>query len=394
MKTFLKVTCVFIVVVAIVVFCLMNYNYLRSLFVSNSLPEYEMEIIDDYDSADIHRYKRSDFDVEKKELLLSSLIDSLEVIKLDNENDDALIGNRANPIVSDSYIGIYSEGAYQLFDRKNGTFLRNIGSVGQGPGEYAYVYNHFIDEENNRIYLNDISNNLLEYDLNGKFIQKIKVLNGVRKYRFIVKGDTITSFIMAFIGDSISVQTSDKQGNIFATAPARVFTTPSYDLEIFIQNNGVTPIGYYHVASPVYYTYDEKQHQLVPMFAFDKESLGYVSVIDLPSRYLFGFNKIEGEGMNAHYRTYEYAQVFKSNGEITKVNLKNDFLGGIPFLPNYFLNGYYLQVIKTYLLREQLKKVLDKKDLDVRLSNYLQELYDSLSDEDNDVVLCGKLKEM
>ena len=394
MKIFFKITAVIIVFLAIVVFCLMNYNDQRSLFVSDSASEYQTKVIDEYDSENIRRYKRSDFDVEKKDLLLSSLIDSLEVIKLDND-DDALIGNNLKAIISDSYILVYSinERECKLFDRKTGTFLRHIGSEGQGPGEYAYVYDQVIDEKNNRVYLGDVNNkSILEYELNGKFIQRIKLFKEIKKFRFIVTGDTITSFIMPFIGDSIAVQISDKQGNVLATAPARVLTTPDFSWEIFIENNGVTPIGYSHVLSPVYYTYDEKRYQLVPIFSFDKESLGYVSVVDLPNRYLFGFNKIQGEGMNAHYRSYEYAQVLKSNEEITKVDPLNDFLGGISFSPANFSNGYYLQVMKAYYFREQLKKVLDEKKLDVRLSNYLQELYDSMSDEDNDVVLCGKLK--
>ena len=395
MKIFFKIAGVVIVFLVIVVLCLMNYNYLRSLFVSDTALKYQVEIIDDYDSADIRRYKRSDFDVKKKDLLLSSLIDNWEVIKLDNDNDNALIGNNLRAKVSDSYILVYSinECECKLFDRKTGTFLRHIGAERPGPREYAFLYYYAIDEKNNCIYLKDgMSSSLLEYNLNGKFVQKIKVLESNRKFRFVVKGDTITSFIMSFVGDSIGVQTSDKQGNVLSTAPARVFVTPDFSWEVFIENNGVTPIGYYHVASPVYYTYDTKQHQLVPMFAFDKESFDYVSVVDLPNCYLFGFNKLQGEGMNAKFRIYEYAQVLKSNGKITKVNLLNDFLGGIPFLPDCFNNGYYLQVIKTYLLREQLKKVLDEKKLDTQLSNYLQELYDSISDEDNDVVLCGKLK--
>ena len=38
------------------------------------------------------------------------------------------------------------ETPFKLFDRATGKFLRNIGNIGRGPGEYRYISMAQIDE--------------------------------------------------------------------------------------------------------------------------------------------------------------------------------------------------------------------------------------------------------
>lgn len=101
-------------------------------------------------------------------LPLSYFIEDLDIVKLDNK-DEALVRN-SSVTVSDNYILIHCSQniPFKLFDRK-GKFLRNIGSVGNGPGEYTQVGPFQLDEKHDRIYLMPWNaTKLITYNLNGE----------------------------------------------------------------------------------------------------------------------------------------------------------------------------------------------------------------------------------
>lgn len=90
---------------------------------------------------------------QKKNIPLDLLVDDFNVIKLDNSIEDAFIGKSFPKLhLSTNYIGVtcYSSFPMKLF-RRDGTFIRHIGSIGQGPGEYAVIDDINIDEKNDRI---------------------------------------------------------------------------------------------------------------------------------------------------------------------------------------------------------------------------------------------------
>ena len=119
-----------------------------------------------------------DFDkiIKNKNVPLDLLVDSLVTIPIHNFNDEGLIGYRLLPIhFSDNYfcISAYSHFPLKLYD-KNGFFVRNIGNIGQGPGEYAVVDNIYMDEKHDRIYILPFSvDYILEYDFMGNFYGNI-----------------------------------------------------------------------------------------------------------------------------------------------------------------------------------------------------------------------------
>ncbi|WP_257005638.1 6-bladed beta-propeller, partial [Tannerella forsythia] len=105
------------------------------------------------------------------ELPLSQLLESLEIIPL--ENKDEAFSKIGVIYISDNYIGCqpYDQSPYKLFDRK-GKFIGDIGAIGQGPGEYRNVYFSQINEKKERIYI--VSHNakkILTYDLKGIFLE-------------------------------------------------------------------------------------------------------------------------------------------------------------------------------------------------------------------------------
>lgn len=71
-----------------------------------------------------------------------------------------------------------------VFD-KNGRFIRRIGAVGQGPGEYVGIADSSIDFDKKEVYLFDSSNSRINrYDLlSGKFIKSVSIdRSGFRSY--------------------------------------------------------------------------------------------------------------------------------------------------------------------------------------------------------------------
>ena len=134
-------------------------------------------------------------DVNKAEvettLPLEMIADDYQVIKLDKEAEEYSILSDA--FITEGYIGIsnYSNEPFRLF-KKDGTFLRQIGALGEEEnGKYRVVSNAQIDEANNRIYImpenikevpmskRKIERKapiLLAYDLKGNFLHEIPLV--------------------------------------------------------------------------------------------------------------------------------------------------------------------------------------------------------------------------
>ena len=107
------------------------------------------------------------------DLPVSQLLEDFRIVRLDNR-DEALI-KREFVSAYDNYIctGGTSQEPCRLFD-KTGQFLCQIGANGQGPGEYWAVYDDYVDEANNRIYLMPWNaKSVLVYDLEGQYLSDI-----------------------------------------------------------------------------------------------------------------------------------------------------------------------------------------------------------------------------
>jgi hypothetical protein len=109
---------------------------------------------------------------------MSSIFRKAKAIRLE-ETDYAVIGEINNMQVFDNYIFILDiDKAKKLFMfDKNGKYLRQIGSLGQGPGEYVYITDFCLDTINREIYVLDSSKKMLyKYNFDsGKFIGSINM---------------------------------------------------------------------------------------------------------------------------------------------------------------------------------------------------------------------------
>ena len=112
----------------------------------------------------------------KQELSLpfSNYFKSAEIIILET-NADCLIGRIEEFQVFDECIYIldaHIANSLFVFDIE-GRFIRKIGRVGRGPGEYIKLLDFTLDTENRFIYLLDFGQRIHKYSLDGAYIQTI-----------------------------------------------------------------------------------------------------------------------------------------------------------------------------------------------------------------------------
>jgi hypothetical protein len=107
-----------------------------------------------------------------KSIFISNVGKNLEYIFLET-NQSSLIGEIDQITLSDSNIYVSDTKKILQFDIL-GKFIRQIGNNGRGPGEYSYVMDICIDQNNENIFILSYPK-LLEFDFKGNFIKTFKI---------------------------------------------------------------------------------------------------------------------------------------------------------------------------------------------------------------------------
>ena len=122
-------------------------------------------------------YYTIDLDGKKEPFIrMSSYFKNLRTIILET-HDDSLIGDINELQVFDGRIFVLDRRIAKrlfIFD-VDGRFIRKIGSVGQGPGEFIGVQDFTLDPENHIIYLLDQGNRIHKYAIDGSFLNTLNL---------------------------------------------------------------------------------------------------------------------------------------------------------------------------------------------------------------------------
>ena len=110
-----------------------------------------------------------DVDTEAS-LSLSEITKSLDVVKLEL-TDSSLISRPRRVICTEKNILVVELKSIMLFD-KTGKFIRQIGSIGQGPGEFTGIWDATIDAKNGHIYVIARSLKRICYDFEGNLLKE------------------------------------------------------------------------------------------------------------------------------------------------------------------------------------------------------------------------------
>jgi len=115
---------------------------------------------------------------EAKEISIpySTILKNVRTIILET-NKDCMIGTVTEFQVFDGYIYILDASiAKSMFVFSiDGKFIRKIGRLGNGPGEYISVKDFTIDTENRFIFLQDQGTLVHKYKLDGTFVNSVRI---------------------------------------------------------------------------------------------------------------------------------------------------------------------------------------------------------------------------
>lgn len=339
---------------------------------------------------------------ESLRIPFSTFFEKLEVIKLDNSNEDALVSESHMITVTDNYLGInVAHYPYKLFTRQ-GKFIGRIGNIGQGPGEYNLLYDSQIDEANNRIYLLPwTTRQILVYDLKGNFVEKIPLPYLVHKGVFHVNHDEhqVTVTHLAFAGDPV-VWIQDMKGNILSESKSPHMTAPGYSNEINLYKGENTALTFsiYHYMPIVdsLYNYCTDNNRLIPLFTTDFGSeMPKHDYIDCGNYYLTDIYGPNTDPKTMHLYTAKVVKriiVDKRTLRGAYYKMVNGELGGIALESRrWFMNEYGYTVCWD---PGDLLDLIEERLADPKISTdnreFLNVWKSKISPDDNGYVILGK----
>ena len=341
---------------------------------------------------------------------LSKLLDDFRMVRLDNREEALSYGS---PTYHGEYITINGGMGepYRLFD-KNGRYLCNIGNIGQGPGEYKFVYDIQIDKDNQQIYLMPwflSSKELFVYNQQGKFTHSIPLPTTVPKGVFTVdtKRQTITVGMTPFQGieNAAVVWQQDFNGNILHKVDATPYSMPpNYDNEVINGDNvpGVFDftISYLERRSDTLFHYFPEENRFAPVLTLrqPKEPLQHCYA-ELPGYFLMDIILAE-----RYLQTNTSLLIIPSQRVCVLVDKKtrkgsfvrfyNDLVGNIAIEDAiyYFKKGHFAYAIDPGDLLVQVEELLSSSKTDNKTRSRLEELKSTIDPDDNTYLFVGKIK--
>lgn len=344
-------------------------------------------------------------------LPLSAFAEDMEIIKLDSR-DTALVAE-CNISLSDNYILVHSgypPTAYKLFDRK-GNYLTDIGTVGQGPGEYNFVYDAQIDEKNGRIYLMPWqTDKLLVYDLQGNVLDPIPL--GVRcpKAKFKVDPDkgTVTVVTLPFPDTPMVVWTLDLSGkHMNGLAPGYLEVPRTFNNEVMCNFNipdvfdfNILCIDPTRVDS--IYRYDVENNRMYPTFTFSHtttDPIPWHGFSEWPDHFAGQYSgppvvRQHENGTTATPGETLHYIVDKKTCKGAYFTMYNDYFGNqeIGWPSSAFFNGYFVRNQEPGSLLTDIDNLLKKEDISDEMRKKLTDLQKTIDENDNNYIMIARLK--
>lgn len=319
---------------------------------------------------------------------LSSLVEDYNLVQLEY-TEEALI-NPSWTTITEKYIGVLQANeSYKLFDR-SGKFLCSVGSVGQGPGEYSTLYDDFIDDANELIFLTPfIGNKIFIYNTSGVFLKEIVATQRLVNTRVFLSEEILTVIHMPDTNDKAMITQFDVNTGLVLNetiAPANVFEN-SYEYGIYNSRNISDTFDFIHTSNDTLYHFDVKNNLIKPVFTLKHNTSDETTL----QHYLCQLNK-----------DLIMSFVFNKGLILTDINskraswvkLKNDYFGNmeIPASIVNFRNGYYVHNIQPEQLMDDIEQRLSESTCPEKDKQMLHKTLLTLKKGENNVVLVGKLK--
>lgn len=334
---------------------------------------------------------------DEKETKLSELVDSLQIIRLDNR-DEAFFKYQWIAL-SEHYVCIWQRdgGAVKLFD-KSGRYLCDIGAVGQGPGEYRFIYDALIDEAQGRIYLSSyIGESVLTYTLQGEFLEKIDFGETLNKPRLFLNPDATFSLVHLcfndrhnkFVAANVPTSQTDSIQYVYIEELVTSFKDPEgkktgLNQEVWSYRN-VDNFPFMLTSTDTLYHYNSMTNEVKASFTMqmapEKKGDAFFIFNELPRHYLVFVVGENGETI----------LIDKESREASRVKFINNRMGNMEIVP-HFQDGYFFDIYEPIVLKEKLEKQIESDNCPEEQKEDLKTFLSTLNENDNNILMLGKLK--
>ncbi|MCX6226684.1 MAG: 6-bladed beta-propeller [Bacteroidia bacterium] len=346
-----------------------------------------------------------DITVESK-MTLSQIATDINYTKLES-NPDCFIEKIEQYSITRNYILIYDLGQPKvlLFDRQ-GKFIRQIGNMGEGPGEYNRPNDVRFSGDEKYILIMDFKK-VIRFGIDGKLISETKLPD------FAMSIDTFDDGLIGFFSpansvlmDNYSIAFFDWDGNctgkLLKRGQEKLKSWKAIRKHIFYSMNDEIRVndGYSDTVYAV-----QPDRTIVPAIALKDPHAEEERSIDNPNfqldvwmetpDYLF-FNGPFKKMMHPMYLEKKTGLVYHIpfNKDLKTFGIPNDLDGGAPFWPSRYQDGSVYRFHDS----ERLKAVLDNPIIDKsaykdqKLRDKLVAFKKNLSDDDGPILIEIKLK--
>lgn len=344
------------------------------------------------------------------DLPLSYWVEDFQLIKLDGR-DEALVG--MGPVyVSDNYmmVGRHQSTPCKLF-RKDGSYVGNVGSIGQGPGEYTMVYDAQIDEKAGHVYLLPWNaKSIYVYTLEGEYLKDIP-LNKKYKDLVVPKGlfkvdaekNRVAVVLLPFDYLPVVAWVQDMEGNVLhEVTDDHLKLKPDFSNEVlstkYAENLDVQIFAFWEMKKDTLYHLEMDNGKLLPRFTMDfgKRDITMHTYHEFGRYYLGTLTVPKQIGDNMYEATNEmYFMVDKETKKGAFFRMYDDWIDGssISHMPWHFRNRYYTELFEPSVLQERIEKALrENQEMKPERKEYWEKLLSSIDEDDNNYIFVGKLR--
>jgi hypothetical protein len=342
------------------------------------------------------------------DLPLSYWVDDFRLVKLDGR-DEALVG-MSTVYLSENYMLVDKSDHIpcKLF-RKDGTYVGDVGSIGQGPGAYKHVSDVQIDESGGYIYLMSWeARSIWVYDLQGTYIKSIP-LNKKYDNLYVPEGifkvdatkNRVSVIMIPFKSLPVVAWVQDLEGNFVREFnPEHLKQEPDISNEVLGSVDGGVHLHTYYEKKDSLYHWHEEKGVLEPRFTMDftpVKSLRHVHrfYYEFPCHYVGAISRsvplAPGLFQGSRQRLY---MVDKETKQGTFFRMKNDFLDNTEpyYLPGTISKGYFTMNLDPRHLLRRLTKALQNPELTEKKRKHLEKLLSLVDENSNNYVLYGRLR--
>ncbi len=361
---------------------------------------------------------------QREDILLSDWVGEPEFIALDSSDPEALIAG-GEVTVSDHYIGIYSpmETPFKLFDRTTGKFLRNVGNIGRGPGEYTGISFAQIDEAGGKVWISTLNTNkVYAYDIStGRLSEDLPLAyegngNPNQGYNFVVdsKARTVTIAGVSYDNSCPAAWCQDMQGNVIWEIPKTGSAPENAMLRLHTSLNvngalDICQVSMNTQQDTLFIIQDRELHPLLTMNLGETYGPNALTIGDgdymhdpfiLPDYAVVNINKTKmvqsrntGSGVSISMEMDLQPAIIldRRTGEVSRRTVINDLIDNEKTAPT-FKNGYLVSNYSAEYFIEDGAEAIRHGNLSSSARKRISDILENISEEDNNVIILAPLR--